>query len=1021
MKKIILILGILLLMNGVNAELFNRSAKEAMACNPVSQTCSSSVFSLYGTGDYPRENLFIFNLSGIYSITKVELCVTLSNIYGSDLGWIDNIDIYFINNITWIDSGGLWSNRPTSDISGTETITGTVINNTLSVIDITAIYNANPSAWDNLSFLINTSHPVAYPERIDFAQILGPAYKVRIAYLNITGSSIQENPPVIDGAYPSDNYMVTDYFNVEVNISDANGDSMEVNITCADHSSIYYAASLPSGSTISTPWTCGLPAYNTSYNYTVYLNDGTNTTIATYNFSAPVLACTSSETELSLCCNLSGIPDDLTPNLRITDIFTSNCGSFELSDTGTSCYNSGHGVTHSKDYELTVAYGSSGDTCLDTAYTQSNIINLSTYECYENETPTGCLEGYNCSIHSCTASNLTYNSSEGNTTLTLIDWAHVTAGEIEAITAHYTHQGQPITGASCNYSSDAIISSGYPYDPGQLYEVSSHAYFATVQVKDTIAGNYSYVVTCSRLGYPTLQAQDNFTVHNATEGYTTVTWTLSPSLVERGDHMTFTVVYETSGGILLPGATCILNIGLADYTMTDWGTGVYYDLIAASYVGFYSYYVTCNLTGYSNATSSTKTVTVFEEGEEPPEPEPDHCTDGVENYDESDIDCGGSCDPCADGKDCEGDDDNCYSGWCYNGVCTSPSCSDNIMNGDETGIDCGGSCPDCMCFQNWDCAPDGSEQCIDNTCVDDACTTNADCISILWYDLEYGYYTADRECYNLKCRFTTENETTGGIYLNIFPQVYIVWNDSGREVYISNCEEATNYFTAKTNVPTQNWYFLSDPVFYSPYATPLAINYIFGGEDYSAITTDDITQLCLMLPSYDRLYSLITFYATDGTHSRYKSIYTLTFKEAFTVNASYHAEDQINISISRNATCSYRTSTILNWTQINTIEATQILLNVSTSQSLYIKCSNIYGEEAETTYEGGLRLVWNFIFFLFGALFNRLFFVVTGSTFVWHAWYILPIVVLALFVFPTLLLILLYDKRKRREQESKRF
>lgn len=825
--------------------------------------------------------------------------------------------------------------------------------------------------------------------------------------------------PVIDRAYPSDNYMVTDYFNVEVNISDPDLDSIETNITCPDGSSIYYHAGLPSGSTISTPWTCGLPVYGTSYNYTVYISDGTENVTATYNFSAPVLACTSSNDELSLCCNLSGIPDDLIPNLRITDIgSTYNCGSFEVTTTGTTCYNAGHGVAHDKNYELKIAYGYSGDTCDDFYYTESNIFNLSTYECYENETPTGCPEGYNCTVHSCTASNLTYNASEGNTTLTLYDWINVNAGEIEAITAYYTHHGQPITGASCTYSSDALISSGYPY--GELYEVSSHNYFVPVQVKDTIAGNYSYTVTCSRSGYPTLQAQDNFTVYNATTKITDITWTLSPSLVEVGHHMTFTAVYHTSGGIHLSGATCILNIGLSDYTMTDWGDGVYYDLITASHVGVYSYYIICNLTGYLAATSTTKSYTAYEEGEEPPEPEPDHCSDGVENYDESDIDCGGSCDPCANGQDCEGDDDNCYSEWCYNGVCTSPSCSDNIMNGGETGIDCGGPCPACMCFQNWDCAPDGSERCIDNSCVDDTCTTNADCISILWYDLEYGYYTADRECYNFKCRFTTENETTGDIYLNIFPQVYLVWNDSGRKVFISNCEESTNYFTAKTNVPTQNWYFLSDPVFYSPYATPLGTNYLFGDEEYSAITTDEIAPLCLMPSAYDRIYSLITFYATDGTYSRYKSIYTLTFKDAFKVNATYLAEDQINISISRNATCSYRTSTKLNWTQINAVEATLITLNVSTSQSLYIKCSNTYGEEAEITYQGGIRLVWNFIFFIAASIFNRIFFIVTGSTFLWYDWYILPLVVLALFVFPTLLLVLLYDRRKRREVGSDR-
>lgn len=49
------------------------------------------------------------------------------------------------------------------------------------------------------------------------------------------------------------------------------------------------------------------------------------------------------------------------------------------------------------------------------------------------------------------------------------------------------------------------------------------------------------------------------------------------------------------------------------------------------------------------------------------------CSDGVQNGDETGIDCGGSCDPCE--------------------VAT---CTDGVQNGDETGIDCGGSCAPCQ-------------------------------------------------------------------------------------------------------------------------------------------------------------------------------------------------------------------------------------------------------------------------------------------------------------------------------------
>ncbi len=50
------------------------------------------------------------------------------------------------------------------------------------------------------------------------------------------------------------------------------------------------------------------------------------------------------------------------------------------------------------------------------------------------------------------------------------------------------------------------------------------------------------------------------------------------------------------------------------------------------------------------------------------------CNDGVQNGNETGVDCGGSCPPCT----------------------TTPTCTDGIQNGNETGIDCGGSCPPCQ-------------------------------------------------------------------------------------------------------------------------------------------------------------------------------------------------------------------------------------------------------------------------------------------------------------------------------------
>jgi len=57
-------------------------------------------------------------------------------------------------------------------------------------------------------------------------------------------------------------------------------------------------------------------------------------------------------------------------------------------------------------------------------------------------------------------------------------------------------------------------------------------------------------------------------------------------------------------------------------------------------------------------------------------PPPANCTDGVLSGTETSVDCGGNCPPC-DGKP------------------LPPHCGDGILNGNEVMTDCGGGCPDC--------------------------------------------------------------------------------------------------------------------------------------------------------------------------------------------------------------------------------------------------------------------------------------------------------------------------------------
>jgi hypothetical protein len=84
------------------------------------------------------------------------------------------------------------------------------------------------------------------------------------------------------------------------------------------------------------------------------------------------------------------------------------------------------------------------------------------------------------------------------------------------------------------------------------------------------------------------------------------------------------------------------------------------------------------------------------------------CSDMLKNQNESDLNCGGVCPQCDDGKFCNGHND-CRSLRCgTDGRCAAPRCGDTVKNGSETDIDCGGGCPDkCKdyrtCADNVDC------------------------------------------------------------------------------------------------------------------------------------------------------------------------------------------------------------------------------------------------------------------------------------------------------------------------------
>jgi hypothetical protein len=81
------------------------------------------------------------------------------------------------------------------------------------------------------------------------------------------------------------------------------------------------------------------------------------------------------------------------------------------------------------------------------------------------------------------------------------------------------------------------------------------------------------------------------------------------------------------------------------------------------------------------------------------------CSNGNKDGTETDVDCGGTCLPCAVNQQCAGPGD-CDSRVCA-GTCRLPTCEDQVQNGRETDKDCGGDCTPCDvglgCLRGTDC------------------------------------------------------------------------------------------------------------------------------------------------------------------------------------------------------------------------------------------------------------------------------------------------------------------------------
>jgi hypothetical protein len=175
------------------------------------------------------------------------------------------------------------------------------------------------------------------------------------------------------------------------------------------------------------------------------------------------------------------------------------------------------------------------------------------------------------------------------------------------------------------------------------------------------------------------------------------------------------------------GSTVSVDLCLADGCYDFVINDAYGDGICCSY-GSGSYSVTEGSTTYASGASfgfSETTNFCLGGGSGPT------CDDGIQNGDETGVDCGGTNCP------------NCP---------VEPTCDDNIQNGDETGVDCGGTnCPDCP---------------VEPTCDDgiqNGDETGVDCGGTNCVDCDPG------------------NCTTTDIDFNDFEAGFGIWNDGGSD------------------------------------------------------------------------------------------------------------------------------------------------------------------------------------------------------------------------------------------------
>ncbi len=179
------------------------------------------------------------------------------------------------------------------------------------------------------------------------------------------------------------------------------------------------------------------------------------------------------------------------------------------------------------------------------------------------------------------------------------------------------------------------------------------------------------------------------------------------------------VYSNQADGSTLVESVCLAN-GCYDFVIND----AYGDGICCSYgSGSYSVVAGGSTVASGGSFGSSETTNFCLGGTTP------SCNDGVQNGNETGVDCGGSCTACPTCND--GIQNGSETGVDCGGSCSAcPTCNDGIQNGNETGVDCGGSCPNtcggggggCSTVQidaenfesNWGIWNDGGSDCYRN-------------------------------------------------------------------------------------------------------------------------------------------------------------------------------------------------------------------------------------------------------------------------------------------------------------------